>query len=101
MRFIGENEPEKLIPGHKGSEGQEWMLYQPEKFGEFYDDEELELIGEEYSLLDMLSSRISTKMKGKSIIPGSLDITTLTFDLDENRYPLKVILAPARTRCLC
>ena len=101
LRFIGDDKPEQLQPSNRSGEGQEWMLYQPEKFGEFYDEEEFETFEEDSSILDMLSSRIGTKMKGKSITPGSLDINTLTFDLDENRYPLKVILAPARNRCLC
>lgn len=101
LRFVGDEEPKQLLPAKNKSEGQEWMLYQPEKFGELYDEEEFESPEEDISVSEMLSSRIGKKMKGKNIFVGSFDIQTLTFNQDKNYYPMKVILAPARNRCLC
>jgi len=101
LRFVGDEEPEQLRPSNVSGEGLEWMLYQPEKFGELHDEEDLETSEEETSIAGLLSSRIGTKMKGRNILAGSFDINTLTFSSDENRYPLRVILAPARNRCLC
>lgn len=101
LRFVGDEEPSQLRPSRSKGEGQEWMLYQPEKFGELYDDEEFESTEEDVSIAEMVTSKIGTKMKGKNILTGSLDTSTLTFSTDDNKFSLKTILAPARNKCLC
>jgi len=40
-------------------------------------------------------------MRGRPVLHGSFDPATMAFSTDEADYPLPVLLAPARTRCLC
>ncbi len=100
LRLVGTDEAEELRPSNNKLEGQEWMVYQPDKFGELHDEEDTaENI--ELSLTEKISKRIVQSMKGKEILYGSLNINNLNFSSNENGYPLKVILAPGRNRCLC
>lgn len=99
LRFVGEDEPTVLRPSNDKTEGQEWMIYQPEKFGELHDEEDENETPEDIS--ERINPRIVGTMKGRDILPGSLDPRNLTFSTNQNLYPLKIVLAPARNRCLC
>lgn len=43
---------------------------------------------------------IDTQMKQRPVAKGSFDPATCSFDRDESLYPSRVVLAPARNRCL-
>lgn len=100
LRLIGTEEATELRPGNSKEKGEEWMVYQPSRFGEIHDEED-ESEATEEDLSERFSRKVVASMKGRPILTGSLDVNTLTFSTDQNVYPLKVILAPARNRCLC
>ena len=81
---------------------EEYMLYQPEKFESSAVDEESEGEEEEEEARPRRRRRdIPATMKKRNVLQGSFDPATLNFSTDLRTYPLQVILAPARTRCLC
>jgi len=99
LRLVGTEEAQELRPSNDKTEGQEWMIYQPEKFGELHDEEDENEAPEDTA--EKINRRIVGTMKGRDILSGSLDPYSLTFSADQNLYPLKIVLAPARNRCLC
>ncbi|MBI4651699.1 DEAD/DEAH box helicase [Candidatus Desantisbacteria bacterium] len=99
LRFIGDEEPTVLRPSNDKSDIFEWMIYQPEKFGELHDEDDEIETPEDTS--ERINRRIVGTMKGRAILYGSLDPYSLNFSANQNMYSLKVVLAPARNRCLC
>lgn len=97
LRFTGDDDAAGLQPSDDKVNGKEWMLYQYEKFGELHDEDEGEVTEE----ADPLGGRMPRQMRGRLLKTGSLDIRTFNFSENRETYPLKVILAPARNRCLC
>lgn len=88
LRFISESDnPEEGILRPNSSRGNEneWVLYDRERF-EAGDDEGLVDLGKQ--------------MRSRPVLEGSFDPTTCSFSGNESVYPMKVILAPARNRCL-
>jgi Lhr-like helicase len=63
----------------------EWVLYDRERF-ETGDDERL--VG------------VEQQMRQRPVVEGSFDPPTCSFSVDAALYPMRVVLAPGRTRCL-
>ena len=102
LRLVGTGEATELKPSEGKAEGQEWMIYQPEKFMELQDaDDELDIPQDELEPVDMISKKVAKKVKGKEILSGSFDFHNLQFSSNANEYSMKVVLSPARSRCLC
>lgn len=83
LHLAGQSDPEAapLRPrGEEGAGADEWILY---------DRSRLTLTGEDV-----------TEMKERPVYAGSFDPETLEFSTIENLYPQRVMLAPARNRCL-
>jgi len=98
LRFTGDEEAASLRPSGDHTEPNEWLVYQPDKFGtpaDVSEDEEVEG--------GRTSARAGqpTQIKKRPVLNGSFDPKSLLFSPDENEYKIKVTLAPARTRCLC
>lgn len=74
-----------LHPNASRENDGEWMLYDRARF-ETSDDEGL--VG------------VEKQMRERPVIEGSFDATTCSFSSDEATYPMRVVLAPARNRCL-
>lgn len=64
----------------------EWMLYDRKRLEP--DEEEEGLVG------------IEQQMKHRPVLEGSFDPETCSFSKDETTYSMRVVLAPARNRCL-
>ena len=62
----------------------EWLLYDRGRFE-----------AEEEDLVD-----VDKQMRKRPVCEGSFDPETCSFSADASDYPLKVVLAPARNRCL-
>jgi hypothetical protein len=83
------------------------MLYEPERFEvaetdeDFADEEDAETPPEAQSTRRRGGRRVPAQIKRLPVLHGLFDPETLTFSADETDYPLKVTLAPARTKCLC
>ncbi|MFZ5448939.1 MAG: DEAD/DEAH box helicase [Thermodesulfobacteriota bacterium] len=106
LRFVAENPLEEpLRPSAVAAEGPEWVLYEPGRFETVLEDEVEEEEGEESPSGTPPRRRggrqLPTQMKKRPVLHGSFDPRMLTFSDDAEDYPVKVILAPARTRCLC
>jgi len=88
LRFRS-NEPDKeleqLYPNADRSSEGEWFLYDRDRF-EATDDESL--VG------------VEKQMRERQVQQGSFDPASRTFSVDEERYSMKVVLAPAANRCL-
>jgi len=87
LRFrAGEAGPEgeALRPNASRENEGEWLLYDRARF-ETEDDE---------GLLDI------EQMRKRPVLEGSFDPATCSFSADESLYPMRVVLAPARNRCL-
>ncbi len=101
LRFVGADEPSDALlePRHDaGAEGMDWMLYEgPVEAG---DDEDLAAEGGENGGGRRATGHVGGKMKGRTIHAGSFDPATCAFSNGEADYPEKVVLAPARNRCL-
>lgn len=78
-------EGEALRPNASRSDDGEWVLYDRDRF-ETGDDEGL--VG------------VEQQMRKRPVLEGSFDPATCSFSTDEGLYPLRVVLAPARSRCL-
>jgi hypothetical protein len=100
LRLTGDEDANQLRPSKSLSDDFEWMIYQPDKFEELHDEDD-ENGTEEEEPKEKISKKIVTSMKGRPILSGSLDVASLIFSKDKSDYPLKVILSPARNRCLC
>ncbi len=103
LRFVGDHELGPLRPSAVASEGPEWMLYEYGRFETVSDDPESDAENEEETATPSVGRRRRElgQMKGRRVLTGSFDPATLAFSQDETDYELKVMLAPARTRCLC
>lgn len=104
LQLAGTPETEPLHPFQRNVDQEEWMLYEPAKFDLTInndaadDDEEEERPTRTRSQRQLTTPR---QMKKRPVLAGSFDPHTLTFSTNRADYPLQVILAPARTRCLC
>jgi len=88
LRFIaGEAGPEEegLRPNSSRTNDGEWLLYDRDRF-EAGDDEGL--VG------------VEKQMRKRHVLEGSFDPATCSFTTDETIYPMRAVLAPARSRCL-
>jgi replicative superfamily II helicase len=103
LRFVGDNELKEqstLQPSSDLSSGGEWLLYEPSRFEDLLDDDPE--AGEDAQSPQPRTPRLHiTQIKKRSVEQGSLDISNLTFSRNEAEYPLKIVLTPGRTRCLC
>lgn len=87
LRFTGTARPEdRPLSPKSDPDALEWMLYSSDKVEE--DEREAEEEGGR------------KQMKGREILSGSFDPSTCSFAADSETYPVKVVLAPARNRCL-
>ena len=105
LRFVGDPEEGSLRPSAVAGDGPEWMLYEYRRFEAVIAGEEMEE-GEDEEPLDTQPLRrrgrsLPKQMKKRPVLHGSFDPTMLMFSPNESDYALKVILAPARTVCLC
>ncbi len=106
LRFVADNPLEEpLRPSAVAVEGPEWVLYEPGRFETVLEDEEEDDGGEEPQNGPQPGRRggrkLPTQMKKRPVLHGSFDPRGLTFSDKKEDYPIQVILAPARTRCLC
>ncbi len=88
LRFQeGEAGPEggALRPNSSRQNEGEWLVYDRERF-ETGDVEGL--VG------------VEKQMRKRPVLEGSFDPATCSFSTDESLYPMRVVIAPARTRCL-
>lgn len=105
LQLVGDAEPASMRPGGPGAVGLEWMVYEPARFeGAVAEDGEEDEEGPEEAPQvprRRRGARAPTQMRGRPVLQGSLDPGTLLFSTDAEAYPLRVVLAPARNRCLC
>ncbi|MBD2358149.1 DEAD/DEAH box helicase [Tolypothrix sp. FACHB-123] len=103
LRFVGNTTAEHLEPSNVADDKLEWMLYDPSRFGISVDDEEIdeEESDSQQSRTRQGKQKQQKQIKGRPILQGSFDISTLSFSSNPTDYPWQVTLAPARTRCLC
>ncbi len=103
LRFVGETDASNLRPSATPTERHEWVLYQPDRFEaqELEDDFEDDAEEIRSRARARARQRQPTQMRRRPVLHGSFDVHTLSFSPNEDDYPLKVSLAPARTRCLC
>jgi hypothetical protein len=102
LRFVGDDEANGLRPSSVRTEGAEWLMYEPERFEvQAEDDEEVGAEEDGESASRAMGRRLPKQIKRRPVLRGSLDITTLSFSANESDYPLRVMLSPARTQCLC
>ncbi|MBE7558417.1 DEAD/DEAH box helicase [bacterium] len=107
LRFVGD--PGAGLRGEADeSQGPEWMLYEPGRFEEGWaEEEEVEEdaqapeAGPPTRRGRRGPQRRPTQMGGRPVMTGSFAPAASVFSADPNDYPLNVILAPGRTRCLC
>lgn len=97
LRFTGDENAAGLRPSDDKIVDNEWMLYQYEKFGEYQDEEDGATPEEGAPAV----GRMPRQMRQRPVKEGSFDVKSLSFSESRTTYPLKVILAPARNRCLC
>ena len=99
----GETDATELHPSEDPSEKYEWLIYNYSKFAQNdvhdEDDDEDE---EENDERQKRSAKTSGQMKGRPVLHGSMSVgEAVLFDEDEKKLEHKVILSPARNRCLC
>jgi len=89
LRFItGPDGPgaDVLRPNANRLSETEWMLY--DRSRQDADEAEEGLVG------------VEQQMRGEQVLEGSFDPATCSFSPDETTYSMRVVLAPARKRCL-
>ncbi|MEA5540355.1 DEAD/DEAH box helicase [Limnoraphis robusta Tam1] len=113
LRLVGKSpvDPgaEPLRPSGEPSEEHEWMLYEASRFESLIGvEEEEDSPSVEENSPPKTRKRKSSKtgkqteqMRRRPVCSGSFDPKSLAFSFEENLYPVKITLAPARTRCLC
>jgi hypothetical protein len=107
LRFVGNPEAGPLRPCAVVAEGPEHMLYEPGRFEmltadeEFETEEDAEAAPEVPAAHRRGSRPLPEQMKKLPVLHGSFDPATRSFSAKAQDYPLQVILAPARTKCLC
>jgi replicative superfamily II helicase len=107
LRFIGDPDAGPLRPSAVAADGPEHLLYEPARFEVLTSDEDLEA-DEESDLSPGARParqrgrrRVPEQIRRRPVLHGSFDPASLTFSQHDTEYQLQVILAPARTRCLC
>ena len=84
--------------GPRGDDEQEWILYDARRHNiESADDDESE---DETTTRARRGKAAAQKLKGKKVEEGSFNPSSGHFDSDPRAFPLHVVLAPARNRCL-
>lgn len=106
LQFVGDNPKDPtaapLMPSTRLGEGAEWLLYEPERFDLTAGDVDEDTGGDEGSTNGARGSQKAPKqMRGRPVEHGSFDPATGFFSRDLSELPMRVILAPARTQCLC
>jgi Lhr-like helicase len=102
LRFVGNPEQGPLKPSGDLSAPSEWMLYQPNKFEASVAEDEEEEEGEEGAPRRRSpASQRPTQIKKRPVLEGTFDPRSLSFSVNKADYPMAVLLAPARTQCLC
>lgn len=106
LRFVGDKEPwnAPLQPNAVLTDELEWMLYDPGRLeiSSLADEEEFATEEERQATVRARAqNRQPQQMKKRPVLHGSFDPSTLSFSADESDYPVKITLAPARTKCLC
>lgn len=94
LHFTGEEEPATLRPRVGPPEGAEWVLYDTARNLPEGDDE-----SDAEEATERRGRRVD-QMKKRPILDGSFDPESCAFSPDASVYPMKVSLAPARSRCL-
>ena len=105
LRFVGDPKEGPLRPSAVDADGPEWMLYEHERFEGVFDVGDAESgdegeAGEEPRGQGRRKKKPQS-IKGRAVLGGSFDPTGLSFSGEAGDYALKVLLAPARSRCLC
>jgi hypothetical protein len=105
LRFVGDPLNDALRPSALETEGPEWMLYEPGRFESSAAADSEDFVAEDEEAAPRPGRRggyaLPTQMKHRPVHTGSFDPANLLFSSNEADYPLKVVLAPARTQCLC
>lgn len=101
LRFVGEPLEGTLRPSSSATDGPEWLLYEYKRFETLVDDEEEEPDENGGRSTRRRRAAQPDQIGGRPVLRGSFDPATLAFSPEESDYPLQVVLAPARTRCLC
>lgn len=89
LRFSGEDDPEQapLQPNESRSHDGEWVLYDRNRLEELADEDDLDL-------------NTDRTMRKRPVVEGSFHPDTLQFSKVSDDYPVRCVLAPARTTCL-
>jgi hypothetical protein len=103
LRFVGDEEASSLQPSAIPTDELEWMLYEPGRFDMQLGEDNGEIESEETDTprTRPIRRRLPTQIRKRPVLHGSFDLQTLSFSQDENVYPFRVTLSPARTQCLC
>jgi replicative superfamily II helicase/very-short-patch-repair endonuclease len=83
LRFEAAGSPPEALRASLGTEdAEEWILYDRSRHPEAQGADDV------------------SEMKGRPVLEGSFDPATGSFSPDTSSYPMPVVLAPARNRCL-
>ena len=102
LRVVGELDNTPLRPSADEGDQPEWMVYEPGRFdlsASTDEDDEEESNGSPRG--QRRSAAAPAQIKKRPVLDGSLDPKSLSFSSQADDYALKVIMTPARTRCLC
>jgi Lhr-like helicase len=99
LRLVGDPNTGTLRASADHTEQPEYMVYEPGRFEVTVDEED----GEEENGIEAPAARrrVATRVRGRNVLTGSLDPTTLAFSEGTADYSLNVLLVPGRTRCMC
>jgi Lhr-like helicase len=110
LGFLEDTEGTGILRPGVGTKDTEWLLYDPARHegGLSFEDEDDEEEDEEANGRRRRGARRQpapgnrpTQVRGRRVREGSFDPRTLTFDEDQETYPMRAVLAPGRTRCMC
>jgi hypothetical protein len=105
LRFTGDYTAGPLKPGGELKERPEYMLYEPERFDLppiAVDENDIDEDGDQPAYQGGRGQQqMPLQIARQPLIEGSFDPATLRFSIDREEFALHVMLAPARTRCLC
>lgn len=102
LRFTGNPDEGPLRPSADEGEGPEWMLYEPARFDtRASDDDDSDVEDDEGGNGRRSRGRMPTQIKKRPVLEGSFDPSGLLFSDNPDDYSVKVVLSPARSRCLC
>jgi hypothetical protein len=106
VRLVGDplGGPLRAIAG-SGAD-QEWLVFEHGRFDDLDlgpDEDSGDEDGQGGTLIPTgpRGRKIPKQIRKRPVLRGSIDPSGLVFSANENDYSLKVMLAPARTRCLC